>query len=81
MIFDIIMITVSGIDYQTTSEMKTFNMENTLQCLEVITHSDEVFEYWERFNVTVTIVNPNSPDKIRGTMRITKVVIQDFDCK
>ena len=67
---------MSDIDYQSTLMMKTFSAGNVEQCLTVMTQPDDVYEYWEIFNVTLTLVSPMS-NRIMITHDNTDVVIVD----
>ena len=71
---------VSDTDYQSTTMMKTFSTSNVEQCLNVVTLPDDVYEYWEIFNVTLTLVSPMS-NRIMITRNITDVEIMDEDSR
>ena len=60
--------------------MKTFSAGNIEQCLNVTTQQDEVYEYWEIFNVTLTLVSPIS-DRIMITHDNTDLVIVDDESR
>ena len=68
--------TVAGRDYQSTTMEKSFNTANVEQCLDVAIQQDEIYEYWEIFNITLALVSPIS-DRIMITRSSTDVVIVD----
>ena len=72
--------TVAGSDYQSTTMRKTFNAGNVEQCLNVAIQQDEIYEYWEIFNITLALVSPIS-DRIMITRSSTDVVIIDDESR
>ena len=71
--------TASSSDYHTSSMDTEFSSTVSEVCLLVQTISEDppVYEYFEVFNVTLSIINPNTNSRVRSGGLTTTVRITD----